>query len=60
MIRKNVDLIAIGFLLIVFGIFSHARRVVSLEVLPSRTVVVPGSFRPPVPPVPPSLHILQD
>jgi hypothetical protein len=60
MIGKNIDLIAVGFLLLVFGVFTHARHSLFLRAMPPPKIIMPSSFRPPITLVPPSLNLSWD
>lgn len=63
MIRKNVDVVAIAVLLAVIALYSEARQLMLLDVVPNHGIVLAGGVlhqvfnclpdAPPVPPLPP-------
>lgn len=40
MIRKHIDLIAIGFLLCGTALYSHARAIATIELTPARRITI--------------------
>ena len=57
MIRKHIDLIAIGILLWGIAVYSHARSVAAVELTPTKRIIIshyrsPRVFIPRIPRIP--------